>query len=69
MCVAASAMVNYYLQKFLPHPESIPVGIDEQFEKAVTRPVALVSSGSGGDFGRVVFVSSPNSTEGASRQR
>lgn len=69
MCVAASAMVNYYLQKFLPHPESILVGIDEQFEKAVSRPVDLVGSGSGGNFVGVVFVSAPNSLEGASRQR
>jgi hypothetical protein len=61
MCAAALAMVNYYLQKFLPHPESILVGIDEQFENAVSRPVGLVGIGSGGDFNRVVFVSSPNS--------
>jgi len=68
MCVAASAMVNCYLRLFLPHPESIPVGIDQQFENAVPRALDLVRSRPAGRPGSAVFLFPPNSAESPRRQ-
>ena len=64
--VAASGMVNYYLRLFLPHPESLPVGIDEQFENAVWPAVDMARVRAAGSLGAVIFLSSPDSFKGAS---
>ncbi len=68
MCVAASTMVNYYLRLFLPHFESIPVGIDQQFENAVPRALDLVRSRTACRPGCAVLLFSPNSAESPRRQ-
>ncbi len=69
MFIAASAMVNYYLRLFLPHPESILVGIDQQFESTVSRAVDLVRVRTAGRPGAAVFLSSPDSSQSTRRSR
>lgn len=58
--VAGSGMVNYYLQLFLPHPESLPVGIDEQFENAAPPAVDMARVRATGGRSLAVFLSSPD---------
>ena len=61
--VAASGMVNYCLQLYLPHPERRQVGIDEQFEYTVAPPVDM-GRARHSRSGRVLLLSSPDSGEG-----
>ena len=58
-------MVNYYLQLFLQHSERLPVGIDEQFERAAAPAVDLARVRSGRHLRVVVLLPAPDPAKSA----
>ena len=60
---AASAMVNYYLQFLLLHPERLLVGIDQQFEDAVGKAVDLALVRPAGTPGGPLLLSASDPAE------
>ena len=66
--VVASGMVNYCLQKFLPHPERQQVGVDEQLANTVPAAVDLDRVHARGISTHSLFLSAPDSAEGSRSQ-
>src|SRR5579863_3526334 len=61
--VAGFRMVNYYLQLFLPHPESQIVNIDEQFGSTAATAVNLMGVRRHHRIVAALFLHAPDSAQ------